>query len=391
MKKKIALLGSTGSIGRQTLNVIRRNPDLFEVVSLAAGDNAGLLLKQTEEFSPDVITLKSENSLKELNIDLKNGNNYGVKEVYFGNEAYLEAITEEVDLVVIALVGFDGLKAVLRAAKEGKDVALANKESLVVGGEFVMNAINSAGIRLNPIDSEHSAIWQCLGFDRTAPFKKLILTASGGAFRDKTINELKTVTAKEALKHPNWNMGDKITVDCATMVNKAFEVIEANRLYNADFSKITAVMHRESVIHSMVEFYDNSVMAQLSYPTMEVPVSLALTNGRRLPRDVDELDFFKLKTLDFEEIDGKKFPCFPLGVEAGRKGGLYPAVLNGANEVANLAFRRGVISYPDIYAIIEGALSAYTVKETVSLESIERANGFAVKFAEEFIKNKLTK
>lgn len=389
MKKKIALLGSTGSIGRQTLNVIRRNPDLFEVVSLAAGNNTELLLSQAAEFSPDVITLKSEAGLKKLNIDLKDGNNYGVKEVYFGSEAYIEAITDEADLVVIALVGFDGLKAVLKAAEKGKDIALANKESLVVGGKFIMDAINSSGIRLNPIDSEHSAIWQCLGFDRATPFKKLILTASGGAFRDKTIEELKTVTAKEALKHPNWNMGDKITVDCATMVNKAFEVIEANRLYNADFSKIEAVMHRESIIHSMVEFCDNSVMAQLSYPSMEIPISLALTDGKRLAQNVDELDFFKIKTLDFEEIDGKKFPCFPIGIEAGRKGGLYPAVFNGANEAANLAFRQGVISYPDIYAIIEGALSSYTVKESVSLESIERANEFAAGFAEKFIKNKL--
>lgn len=376
--KNVAILGSTGSIGRQTLNVIRRNPSFFKVTALAAGDNAALLQRQTAEFLPHTVTLKSR----------ADGFDFGNAKVYCGEEAYLNAITDDADIVVIALVGISGLKAVLKAAEKGKDVALANKESLVVGGDFIMNATNRAKIKLNPIDSEHSAIWQCLGFDRNKPFKKLVITASGGAFRDKTVEELKTVTAKEALAHPNWNMGDKITVDCATMVNKAFEVIEANRLYNADFNKIEALVHRESIIHSMVEFNDNSVIAQLSYPTMEIPISLALTDGSRLGQEIPELDFFKLKSLNFEPIDARKFPCFPLVVEAGKKGGLYPAVANGADEAANLAFRNGLISYPDIYAIIEGALSAYNTVDEVNLDTIEAADAYARAFAQNYVKNK---
>ncbi len=380
--KKIAILGSTGSIGRQTLNVIRRNKDLFKVVALSAGENGRLLKEQVEEFAPKTVTLSSNSD----GIEFKNA------DVFVGEEAYLNAITEDCDLVVIALVGFMGLKAVLKAVEMKKDVALANKESLVVGGELVMKAVKENGVNLYPIDSEHSAIWQCLNFDRNKKFKKLIITASGGAFRDKTVKELDTVTAEDALKHPNWTMGAKITVDCATMVNKAFEVIEARWLYDTAYDNIKAVMHRESIIHSMVEFEDNSVMAEMSYPTMEIPIALAIDSSLRLTSNVEEMDLFKISTLHFEEIDSEKFPLFSLIVNAGKRGGLYPAVANGANEIANLAFREGKISFKDIYSIIKGALSAYTLTDDgkgVTFENLKNADTFAREYAKKYINGKI--
>ncbi len=343
--KKIAVIGSTGSIGRQTLEVIRRHSDKFSVVSLAGGNNSKLFLEQVKEFKPRVATIKNRIE------DLPSGTEY-----YFGENAYVNAVIEEADVVVVALVGYSGIHAVLECIKKGKTIALANKESLVVGGSLVMKLAKEKGVKILPVDSEHSAIWQALSFDFNKPFSKIILTASGGAFRDFSIEELKEVKAKDALRHPNWLMGDKITVDCATMVNKAFEVIEARWLYNASFDKIETLIHRESIVHSMVEFTDGSVMAQMGVPSMELPIQLALTYPERFNSGVERLDLKKIASLTFREVDDKKYPCFKLITECAKQGGILPAVANGANERAVELFLKDQIKYTDIYLAINNAL-----------------------------------
>ena len=301
-------------------------------------------------------------------------------EFSFGENAFTDAIIEDADVVVIALVGFKGLLAVLDAINKGKNIALANKESLVVGGGLVMSLAKEKGIKIAPIDSEHSAVWQALNFDFNADFKRIILTASGGAFRDLTKEQLKTVTAKGALNHPNWDMGAKITVDCATLVNKAFEVIEAKWLYNTSFDKIDVIIHTESIIHSMVEFNDGAVIAQMSYPSMELPISLALTYPDRVDCGISSLDFAKLKTLSFSDVDHDRFPCFNLVLQAAKEGGVYPAVANGANEEAVKLFLEGKIGYNDIYKAIYGAMQSYDGGQHLHLEEFTEADEFARKY-----------
>ncbi|MBQ4097858.1 MAG: 1-deoxy-D-xylulose-5-phosphate reductoisomerase [Clostridia bacterium] len=374
--KKIALIGSTGSIGKQTLSVIKRNPDKFKLISLAAGNNEKEFLRQVEEFKPKVATLAKEVAINETQKVT------GI-EYFFGEEAFKNAIIDEADVVVIALVGFKGLIAVLDAIEKGKDIALANKESLVVGGGLVMRLAKEKGIKISPIDSEHSAIWQALDFDFNKPFKRIILTASGGAFRDLTKEQLKCVTAKEALKHPNWDMGAKITVDCATLVNKAFEVVEAKWLYNAPLSKIDVIIHRESIIHSMVEFDDGAVIAQMSYPSMELPISLALSYPERLDCGIKSLDFSSLSKLTFNSVDHDRFPCFSLVLQAAEEGGVYPAVANGANEEAVRLFLEGKIGYEDIYKSIYGAMQSYDGGQHLHLEEFTEADGFARKYVKD--------
>lgn len=371
--KKIALLGSTGSIGKQTLNVVRRHSDKFEIVSLAAGSNGGDFLEQVKEFKPKVATLASK-----FNNPLPSG-----VEFFFGEDAFKQAVTDDCDIVVVALVGFKGLIAVLQAIEKGKDVALANKESLVVGGEIVMQRAKEKGVNIYPVDSEHSAVWQSLGCDYNTPFSRIILTCSGGAFRDYSLEQLKSVTAIDALKHPNWSMGAKITIDCATLVNKAFEVIEAKWLYNTNFNKIDVIIHRESIIHSMVEFIDGTVMAQLSYPSMELPISLALSYPERITTGLKGLDFKALNKLSFEEIDHERFPCFNLVMQAGKEGACYPAVANGANEKAVELFLKGKISYADIYKGIYGALQAYDGPSHTHMEDLTEADRFSREYVKE--------
>ena len=371
--KKIALIGSSGSIGQQTLNVVRRNPDKFEIVSLSAGSNFSLFKKQVEEFSPKVATLAITPNQSEFSLDKYNGT-----EFYFGENAFTNAIINEADIVVIALVGFKGIIAVLDAIKKGKNIALANKESLVVGGEIVMKLAKEKGVSILPIDSEHSAIWQALDFDFNKPFNRIILTASGGAFRDLNEKELKVVKAKDALKHPTWQMGAKITIDCATLVNKAFEVIEAKWLYNSPLNKIDVIIHRESIIHSMVEFIDKSTIAQLSYPTMEVPIALALTYPQRINSAINSLDFAKIGKLTFDSVNVKRFPCFNLVLEGAKKGGVYPAIINGANECAVNLFLQDKISFTDIYKAIFEAVNSYKGSLQTSVEGLISANDYAV-------------
>ncbi len=370
--KKIALIGSTGSIGRQVLNVVRRNPEKFKIISLAGGENSELFLEQVQEFKPSVATLA-----KAVDKDKLCGNKS--TEFFFGERAFINAIVEEADVIVISLVGFMGIVAVLNALEKGKNIALANKESLVVGGSLVMQVAKEKGLQILPIDSEHSAIWQALSFDFNKPFKRMIITASGGAFRDFSIEQIKNLKAKDALKHPNWNMGAKITVDCATLVNKAFEVIEAHWLYNADFSKIDVIIHRESIIHSMVEYLDNSIIAQMSYPTMELPIALALSYPERIKSEVLSLDFEKIAKLTFSAVDNEKYPSFKRVIESAKKGGAYPAVANGANEQAVKLFLKDKISFTDIYKAIDGALNSFSGAGK-TFEDLSNANDFAVDY-----------
>ena len=358
------------------LNVVRRHKDKFKIVSLAGGNNARLFLEQVKEFNPKVATL-----IENPNTDL---NQFNGTEFFFGEDAFKNAITLDADVVVVSLVGFKGIIAVLDAVEKGKNIALANKESLVVGGALVMERAKQKGVSIVPIDSEHSAVWQALGFNYDTPFSKIILTASGGAFRDKTKEELSRMTAKDALCHPTWNMGAKITIDCATLVNKAFEVIEAKWLYKTTFDKIDVIIHRESIIHSMVEFIDGAVIAQLSYPTMELPISMALTYPDRIKQNLESLDFAKLKSLSFESVDHNRFPCFNLVVNAGKMGGGYPAVANGANEQAVEYFLKGKIPYDGIYQCIHGALNSYKGTKGDTFEELTQANDFGVRF----VKNK---
>ena len=373
--KKIALIGSTGSIGKQTLSVVSRNSDKFEIVSLAGGNNTSEFLEQVKTFKPKVATLVNP---------VSNLSQYIGTEFFFGEDAFTNAIIDEADIVVVALVGFKGIIAVLDAIKKGKDIALANKESLVVGGALVMELARQKGIKITPIDSEHSAVWQALNFDYNAPFSKIILTASGGAFRDKTLEQMKTLTAKDALLHPNWNMGAKITIDCATLVNKAFEVLEAKWLYNTTFDKIDVIIHRESIIHSMVELNDGSVMAQLSYPNMEIPIALALSYPERLKSNVKSLNFAELKNLSFEAVDHERFPCFNLVLDSAKAGALYPAVVNGANEQAVQMFLDGKIAYTDIYKGIYGALMSFSGAHHVHYEDLVEADAYARRYVKEF-------
>lgn len=371
--KKIALIGSTGSIGTQALNVVRRNSD-FKIVSLAAGKNTGAFLQQVKEFNPLVAT-----TAVEINEGLPKGVEY-----YFGQDAFVKAIIPEADIVIVAVEGFKGILAVMQAIKMGKDVALANKESLVVGGELVIKSAKEKGVNLIPVDSEHSALWQSLDFDKERAFKKLILTASGGALRNYTKEQLNSATAKDALRHPNWSMGKKITVDCATLVNKGLEVIEAKWLFNTNFDKIDVIIHPESIIHSMVEYEDGAVMAQMSYPSMELPISLALTYPDRVYAGLKSLDFASIGSLTFTKPDHDRFPCLNLVIEAGKQGGTYPAVMNGANEKAVELFLNGKIDYKGIYQSIHGALNAYKGARVNSLEDLIVADAFG----RDFVKNK---
>lgn len=373
--KKIALIGSTGSIGRQAVNVVLRYPDRFRIVAMAANSGGERFEEQLARLRPDFAALRQEEG---ASLSVPQGVRFARGEGAFEEAcAYADA-----DIVIVAVTGFAGLKAALLAAAAGKDIALANKESLVVGGALVLRRVREKGVNLMPVDSEHSAIWQCLNFDRAAPFSRLILTASGGALRDVPLERLAGVTAAQALAHPNWNMGAKITVDCATMLNKGFEVIEAMHLYGASLSQIEVLIHRESIVHSMVEFADGAVLAQMSVPSMELPIQLALTWPERLDCALPRVDFAKLGALHFSSVDEARYPCFRLALAAAERGGGYPCALNAAGEVAAEAFLNGRIRYTDIAPLIEEALSApvpaahgYAELEALDAAARARARG----------------
>jgi len=362
---RVAILGSTGSIGRSTLEVIHRHPDRFSVVALAANQALDALAEQVRCHRPSVAVLSRENGL-EGRTDLPEAR------WLEGREALLE-ITEspDIDVVVNALVGSAGLEPTLRTLLAGKRLALANKESLVAGGDLVMSAAEKGGGELIPVDSEHSAILQCLeGYD-TGSVQRLVLTASGGPFRGWSTEELRTVRPDQALNHPTWAMGAKITVDSATLANKALEVIEAHFLYGIDYDSLGVVVHPQSIVHSFVEFVDGSVLAQLGFPTMELPILYAMSYPERV-RDgsLQTFDPVKASPLVFEEVDREAFALFGLGERAGREGGTSPAVYNAANEMAVEAFLRGTIGFPGMSEVVSGALDRLGGHSVESLEHV---------------------
>lgn len=360
--KRIALLGSTGSIGRQVLQVVDRYPEEYSIVSLSANSNAALLGEQIAKYRPLVAGLCDPCNVGDIP-SLPNGT-----VLYTGENALLHCVIEQADVVFVAVVGFCGLKAVLAALNSGKNVALANKEALVAGGELVMPLAKSKGLSIIPVDSEHSAIWQSLAFDNDRPFKRLILTASGGALRDLPYDELSSVTPERALMHPNWKMGAKITVDCATMFNKGLEVMEARWLFSAPLDKIDVLIHPQSIVHSMVEYADNALIAQFSCPSMDIPIQLALSFPERKPTSVPVLDL-TAQPLTFAPVDKKRYPCFGLALEAARLGGVYPCAVSGANEEAVKLFLNKKIKFTEISDYLAYALDK-TEARSISEQSL---------------------
>lgn len=362
MSRGVALLGSTGSIGQSALAVLERHAERFHVVALSAHRSGTALAAQVERYRPHLAVLVDDDCRPHDGCDT--GTTWR-----FGSAALLEAATHpDVEIVINAVVGAAGLEASLAALRVGKRLALANKESLVVGGPLVMEALRRGGGELVPIDSEHSAILQCLQGARPAEVERLILTASGGPFRTYDAAALATVTPREALRHPTWAMGAKITIDSATLANKALEVIEAHFLYGMGYDSIEVVVHPQSIIHSMVEFTDGSVLAQLGFPTMELPILYALTYPERVVDRGTRFDPVRAGTLTFESVDVERFPAFGLGIEAGRSGGTAPAVFNAANEVAVAAFLAGELPFPGIAELIERVLAAH---EPVTVDAVE--------------------
>jgi len=378
MPKKIAVLGSTGSIGTQTLDVVRAT-GCAEVVALTAHANIDLLEKQIHEFQPKTAVVTDETKAAELRARLALTNTQTT--VWGGMEGMLAVVSmDEVACVVNAIVGNIGLQPTLQAIQSGKAIALANKETLVTSGQLVMDAAKAADVPILPIDSEHSAIHQCLRGNEGNRIRTLYLTASGGPFRTFTEAELQSVTLADALAHPNWSMGAKITIDSATMMNKGLEVIEAKWLFDVPADTITVLTHPQSVVHSMIEYEDGAVMAQMGEPDMRVPIQYALSYPARLPNPFPKTDFFARNTLTFEPPNRQLFPCLDMAYEALNAGGLMPTVLNGANEAAVALFLREEIRFLDIALLIESALSAYTDENELSVEAVLQTDAWARRF-----------
>ena len=383
--KKICILGSTGSIGTQALDVIRQHHELFEVHTLTAYNNSKLLIQQAREFQPDSVVIVREDLYNEVSEALAD---LPIK-VYTGSQALCEVVTHsEIDIVLTAMVGFAGLRPTIAAINAKKTIALANKETLVVAGELICNLAVKNKVAILPVDSEHSAILQSLTGEGDNKVEKILLTASGGPFRTFTRDQMATVTPAQALRHPNWEMGAKITIDSATLMNKGFEMIEAKWLFDISPDDIQVVVHPESIIHSAVQFEDGSVKAQLGVPDMRLPIQYAFTYPARLHLDGDRLDLFKLGAMHFEPADMERFPCLRLSYEAIRTGGTAPCVLNAANEIVNLAFRESKISYPMIAEIIEKTMQAIAVIHNPTLEQLietdEQARTFALNLVVEY-------
>jgi len=382
MKQRLTILGSTGSIGEQTLDIVRENPDLFEVTALTAHSRWQLLAEQAIAFDVDTVVIGDERYYKPLCEALAH---YPIKVFAGADSIAAVAASTSCDTVVNALVGYSGLIPTARAIEAGKRIALANKETLVVGGATIMPMAIEHKAPILPIDSEHSAIFQCL-MGENAPLRRLIITCSGGALRDVPKEQLADITAEQALRHPRWDMGAKITIDSATLVNKGFEVIEAHWLFGTPAEKIDVVMHPESIIHSMVEFEDGSIKAQLGEPDMRTPISIALFYPQRAVRDVAPFDFVKNSSLTFREIDHTKYPALGIAYDCLRRGGSAAATMNGANEVAVAAFLAGQCRYTDIVGSIEHALTNAQFVATPSLEEYAAIDAEARALAKEFLK-----
>lgn len=361
--KDLYILGATGSIGSQTLDIVRQKPHQFRVVAMSLGRDINLSVKLIEEFKPELVCLRSK-------VDIKLS--YNPKVVY-GDDGLLEVASyksQNKGLVINALVGHVGLKPTISAIKTGNDVALANKETLVMAGFIIMPLVKEYNVNIFPIDSEHSAIWQCLRGENIKDVRNLIITASGGSFRDKTRLELESVTVSDALNHPNWSMGKKITIDSATMMNKGFEVIEAHYLFDIPVSNIKTVLHRQSIIHSLVEFNDFSVKAVLSNPDMRMPILYALSYPNHLDYDGKKLDLVKVSNLSFEELSFERYKCLEYAYYAINKGGLYPTVLNASNEASVNLFLNGDISFLDIEKIIYNEISKNYDRDNITVDDI---------------------
>lgn len=360
MNKKLCILGSTGSIGTQTLQVVDNNRDVLSVEAMTAGDNIALFTEQILRYRPRVVAVKSEDGAETLKKKLQGhseAKELPLPEILYGMDGFVAcASLPETDMVVAAMVGMIGLQPVMEAIRKGKDIALANKETLVVAGELVTSALRVSRSRMLPVDSEHSAIYQCLAGEDPVKVRQLLITASGGPFRCKSAGELAAVTVNDALRHPNWSMGAKITIDSATMLNKAFEIIEARWLFDMAPEKISAVVHPQSIVHSMVEFVDGSVKAQLGVPDMRLPIRYALGDATRLATSDSPLTLDRMVSLTFEKPDEERFPAIKLGHYALHRGGTAACVINAANEIAVAAFLREQIGFGDIYRLIIEAL-----------------------------------
>lgn len=368
--KKIAILGSTGSIGTQALDIIERNRSYFKIEALSAHNNIELLKEQIDKFKPRVVTVVDKEKAEILKSKISSKTEIlvgpgGLKEI---------ASIKNLDMVLVAVVGIAGLEATIAALSTGNDVALANKETLVAGGQLVMNTAKVHGSSIIPVDSEHSAILQCIQGARKKDIKGIVLTASGGPFRGYTREDLEKVTVEDALKHPNWVMGQKITIDSATLMNKGLELIEAKWLFDLDIEQIKVVIHPESIIHSMVEFIDNSVLAQLGLADMRIPILYALTYPERMPSPVGSLDLLKLKKLSFEEADLETFSCLKLAINAIEIGGTMPVVLNAANEIAVKKFLDRKIGFNEIASLVKEAMKNHKPINEPVLEDILRVD-----------------
>ena len=384
MKKKIAILGSTGSIGTQALQVIEKHSDLYEAYVLTANRQAALLIEQARRFQPAQVVIADETRYAEVRDALADL----PIQVYAGQDALCQvAGNGEVDIVLTALVGFAGLRPTVTAIRAHKQIALANKETLVVAGELVTQLACDNHAPILPVDSEHSAIFQSLMGDERNEIEKIILTASGGPFRKFTLEELKTVTPAMALRHPNWDMGAKITIDSATMMNKGFEVIEAKWLFGVEADRIQVVVHPQSIIHSAVQFRDGAVKAQLGVPDMRVPIQLAFSYPARLASNFDRLDWYHMQPLTFEEPDLGKFRCLALAFEALHQGGTMPCVVNAANEVVNLAFRQERCSFLEMADVIERTMQRATFIRKPMLDDYFESDAEARRIAQEMIQH----
>lgn len=364
-KKTIAILGSTGSIGTQALEMIRLHPDRLEVYALTANNNVELLIRQAIEFQPEVVVIGNKNHYSRLTESLSA---YPIK-IFAGAEAIAQvAEMEPIDIVLTAMVGYSGLLPTIQAVKAGKIIALANKETLVVAGDLISKLVQKYHAAIIPVDSEHSAIFQCLVGEGDNPIDKIILTASGGPFRTKTPDELKHVTSAQALKHPNWNMGAKVTIDSASMMNKGFEAMEAKWLFNLQPQQIEVVVHPQSVIHSMVEFTDGSIKAQLGVPDMRLPIFYAFTYPERVKTELPRVDFSQLSQLTFEKPDTERFRNLELAFYAMQQGGNMPCILNAANEVLVTAFLKNRVGFLEMSDVLETILAKSTFIKTPSYQ-----------------------
>lgn len=366
----ISLLGATGSIGTQTLEVIKEHSTDFKLMAMSVGNNMELTRKIIADFQPELISVKEKSDFEKLKAE------YPSIKFSYGEEGLIEvAVYEKSQILVNAVLGSVGLNPTFHAIESGKIIALANKETLVTAGHIIMEAQKKYNAPLIPVDSEHSAIFQALQGNKMENVEQLIITASGGSFRDRKRSELENVTVNDALNHPNWSMGAKITIDSATMMNKGLEVIEAHWLFDMPYEKINVLLHRESIIHSMVEFHDNSIIAQLGTPDMRVPIQLALSYPDRLPlRSSKRLNLSEVGQLHFQEMDYNRFRCLQIAIEAGKKGGTMPTVLNAANEVAVDAFLKGKIRFLQIEDLIEKALVSHQNISNPNLEIIQEVD-----------------